>query len=451
MNASQRQNLINTIDTFKQIDIPNLIIHQFGAESKPEETSIGDYSLSEFYSLTKRVFAQLESRIHQPSMWQMLPASQQFQNDFGYCDLNSYCTHLIAYINANQYNDAVNMLKPLIYYQIINGFWEQPKSIDLDIRTQNLDNLESMATIVAQHSEQKRVEIDELVDEVEALKNELNAIKQKKDVEFDEITQNLVSSRVHLDAIREIQNVTTESRDNINTLQQECATITIALRDKQTSIIETQGAITKQQQNSEVELNRITVEATSKLKAITTDHKYVEEKKDKVKEMMGYIADGTLSHSFKSRKIDIKKSLNWWQWGSFVGAILMGGWIFVVFLYLPATNDNAIVNMLINVAKTSPMIALFWFALTQYQKERNLLEEYAFRETIAVTLTAYLDQLEGETDEHKRALLTNTVEKLYAKPKISSEGVGVFSIKSKDLVDLVKEVKDTLVEVKTRK
>lgn len=451
MNASQRQNIINIIEAFKQINLNELFIQQFGEESKAEETSIGDYSISEFYSLTKRMFLQLEVRINQPLMWQMLPATEHFQNDFGACDLHAYCSNLVAYINNNKYTDAITLLKSLIYYQISNGFWELPKKIDLGIKAQDLDKLETRTNLISEQTELKRSKINALLAEVEALKTSLNALKTTKDTEFAEITQNLNTSQAHLSNIQKIEETATASNTIINTLKNTCSTITSDIETKQTALKETQDAIKKQQGESEAELNRITGEATATLTAITTDHQYVEEKKNKVKEMMGYIADGTLSHSFNSRKKDIKEALNWWKWGSFAGAVFMGGWIFVVFLLLPATTDNAIANMLINVAKTSPMIALFWFTLTQYQKERNLLEEYAFREAIAVTLTAYLDQLEGETDEHKRNLLTSTVERLYAKPKISSEGVGIFSFKSKDLVDLVKEVKDTLVEIKTRK
>lgn len=451
MNASQRQNVINRIDSFKEINIPELFVRQFGEESKPEETSIGDYSLSEFFALTKKMFAQLEERINQPLMWQMLPASQHFQNDFGSCDLNSNCSYLISYINGKQYPEAVSILKSLIYYQIANGFWELPKKMDLGVRAQSLDNLEIRTALIAEQTELKRGNIETLLEEVEALKASLNTLKTEKNAEFAEITQNLTTSQTHLINIQAIENSATASNASIDVLKRNCSTIFTDLETKQAALKVTQDDIKQQQEASEKELKRITEDATAKLTTINTDHQYVEEKKEKVREMMGYIADGTLSHSFNSRKTNIQKSVLWWGIGSIGCGILMGVWIFVVFIYLQATTDNVLANMFINVAKTSPMIVLFWFALTQYQKERNLLEEYAFREAIAVTLTAYLDQLEGETDEHKRSLLINTVERLYTKPKISSEGVGIFSFKSKDLVDLVKEVKDVLVEVKTKK
>ena len=142
-----------------------------------------------------------------------------------------------------------------------------------------------------------------------------------------------------------------------------------------------------------------------------------------------------------------------WGMGSFVSALLMGVWIFVVFAYLNTSvagdtiaNSAAVIlaNLVINIAKTSPIVALFWFSLTQYIKERNLQEEYAFREAVAVTLTAYLDQLDGEEDEHKRTLLMNTVEKLYTKPVLAGEKGLSVSLSSKDIAEALKNLGDAL-------
>ena len=131
----------------------------------------------------------------------------------------------------------------------------------------------------------------------------------------------------------------------------------------------------------------------------------------------------------------------------------MGVWIYVVFTCLTSSTGKIVVDMLINVAKTTPLIALFWFSLKQYSKERNLAEEYAFREAVSVTLTAYANQVvRGEEESNERIdLIRETVEKLYTKPQITNEGIGLFSFKSKDIVDLLKEVKEIVGEFKNLK
>lgn len=43
--------------------------------------------------------------------------------------------------------------------------------------------------------------------------------------------------------------------------------------------------------------------------------------------------------------------------------------------------------------KTFPVACMIVYFFKEYSKERALTEEYAFREAVAITLKAYLDQL----------------------------------------------------------
>ncbi len=176
---------------------------------------------------------------------------------------------------------------------------------------------------------------------------------------------------------------------------------------------------------------------------------------------MFFIKDGTLAHSFNSRKKTIQFSVSLWGFLTLAGTILMGAWIWFVFAYLQ-TNiasgtqyaESGIIifaNLIINIGKLSPMVILLWFILAQYKKERHLLEEYAYREAVAVTLTSYLEQLEGEKDDNKCTLLMNTVEKLYSQPRMLTEKESAVQIKYSDfketlnsLVELFKSVQNTL-------
>ena len=175
-----------------------------------------------------------------------------------------------------------------------------------------------------------------------------------------------------------------------------------------------------------------TEEAKSKITQIASDFAQVSSHAEEVRKMMHFINDGTLTHSFNKRKRTI-----WWSvlvWGilCFLGIIVLGGWIWYVFTHLQTNlaegtqlSDTGIIifaNLIVNVAKTSPAVVLLWFILAQYKKERHLLEEYAFREAVAATLTSYLDQLDGEKDSNKCTLLMDTVEKLYTQPIMMTNG-----------------------------
>ena len=101
-------------------------------------------------------------------------------------------------------------------------------------------------------------------------------------------------------------------------------------------------------------------------------------------------------------------------------------------------------NIIINGIKSSPLFLMLGFALTQYQKERNLLEEYAFRESVAVTLTAYLEQMPEKEDEDKRKMLISTVEQLYTKPVIANKEYDLIKFDTKDLSESTKTLKEII-------
>lgn len=451
MNANQRQNVINQIDKFKSLNLQEIFTSKFGADANPEETSAEDYSVVEIFSLSERMVIQLEERINMPSIWQMLPAVHSFNNDFPNCDVYSQLSQLVVYLGRGEYQNCVHPLKSLIYYQIINGFWDRPKKIELGVRMQNLEEIERKLSLIQTHQDERRKQLEGLLANATTAKESLEIFVSEETQKFEYLTANLEASNRKL---AEIERDLAEGKSvlsDIVDLKNQSETLKKHIESIQDSAKNTQEEIDVAFETFKKASSESLTNSENKLAQIDTDHQYVSEKKEEVRKMMGYIADGTLSHSFNSRKSKIQISVWWWFAGSMFSAVLMGIWIFVVFIHLKADTGYPVADIFINIAKTSPMIVLFWFSLSQYQKERNLLEEYAFREAMAVTLTAYLEQLHGEEDKNKQDLLLRTVEKLYTKPKISSEGVGLFSFKSKDLVDLVKEVKDVMIELKSKK
>lgn len=166
---------------------------------------------------------------------------------------------------------------------------------------------------------------------------------------------------------------------------------------------------------------------------------------------MGYIADGTLSHSFNKRKDDLSKQITKWFWACVITTILAIGWVCVVFFWLSANTESEWADILINGIKSSPLFLLLGFSISQYQKERNLMEEYAFRESVAVTLTAYLEQMPEKEDEDKRKMLISTVEQLYTKPVIANKEYGLLKFDSKDLSETSKTLKELVETLLNRK
>ena len=197
------------------------------------------------------------------------------------------------------------------------------------------------------------------------------------------------------------------------------------------------------------ELKNIRVEADNMIESISSNFATVSKYTTEVKNMMGYIKDGTLAHSFNKRKGEVETRVKWWTKISGGLLVLMVIWICVVFFKLSANTGYAWADIIINGIKSSPLVFAFGYALNEMSKERNLLEEYAFREAIAVTLTAYLEQLKDTEDGKScEALLTSTIEKLYTKPVISNKEYKMINFSAKDAKDILSDAANVIKSAK---
>ena len=214
------------------------------------------------------------------------------------------------------------------------------------------------------------------------------------------------------------------------------------LEQKREKVSSGQNEIEKQMVLINNNLETLETNTKEKIDLIQSGYDSVSSHVEEVRKMMGYIADGTLSHSFNKRKVNIKRSEKLWMWISLGSLALLIVWICVVFIWLSANTGIVWADILINGIKASPLAFAFGFALKEYSKERNLLEEYAFREAVAVTITAYLEQLNGDNTEEQKKLLVSTVEKLYTKPIISNKEYKLFNLDTKDIAKTVEKVKE---------
>lgn len=104
--------------------------------------------------------------------------------------------------------------------------------------------------------------------------------------------------------------------------------------------------------------------------------------------------------------------------------------------------------MLVGALKASPLAYFFVYSIRRYSSERLLNEEYAFREVIAVTLNGYLSRLNVEKDPNAIELFKQAIAKLYIKPRLSKDDGAIIKDEIKELIGLIKQVKDTIGSIK---
>lgn len=142
-------------------------------------------------------------------------------------------------------------------------------------------------------------------------------------------------------------------------------------------------------------------------------HKSYEERSEYLNDLIGREVGASLFETFKARK----KELNWTIliWGGLVpvAAGLTIWWITSIFNGT-SLAELAWQSFAVNSLKIIPALAFMWFVISQYSKERNFQEEYAFKSAVALTVNSYAEQL--NTDENKDKLIMESVDKIYRTP-----------------------------------
>ena len=133
-------------------------------------------------------------------------------------------------------------------------------------------------------------------------------------------------------------------------------------------------------------------------------------------------------------------------------SVLTGVWIVIVFTCLLPHFTNEWLNIMISILKTSPAFILLGFVFSQYKKERNLQEEYAFKSAVAMTLTAYSEML-SESDDPKnisrQQMLLKSIEMVYNQPQIyPAKSEPLFSFNTKSLKETIETLSEAVKNIK---
>lgn len=77
-----------------------------------------------------------------------------------------------------------------------------------------------------------------------------------------------------------------------------------------------------------------------------------------------------------------------------LGAIGIGVWIFL-------TGDGTLQSVLGRLALIPVLMAAAWFCASQFVKQKNLTEDYAYKSVLTKSLVGFADQLSTDTDKGK--------------------------------------------------
>ena len=437
MNSTQKQSILDAIEEFKKTDLITPFKNKYKDAATLDNIVVSEYSIAELFAIAQRAVSQLEDFLENGN-WRIIPCDNIPITSYGNITLKNVIINITNYFKSANYEHVISQVKPLVYYEMRCGFWDQPKRIELGIRESSLKALEQRAELTMSHIQTREDKVKSLIDNLENKKTEIDQLIKTKKQEFEILKNNQSESNTILNDIKNSLKTATTTESSIDSLNNKAKTILTTLESSQTKVEDQIKSSKDNLVESENALNKFKNESDSKIKEITSNFLEVSNNTEEVRKMMGYIADGTLSHSFNKRKKEITISIRWWGFWTILSLLALVAWIYVVFTYFSANTSNEWANIIINSIKSSPLAFVFGYALTQLSKERTIKEEYAYRESVALTLTAYLEQLGCEDNKEKQNLLLQTIEKLYEKPNLAnSDSVSSIKVNSKDLTDAI--------------
>ena len=452
MNITQKQAILTEIETIQGFDFDQTIISQSPENTDLNTVMFGKYNALEFKSLLYKAIEQLKSELEKGfGLW--LPNQETFSNDFGQVTLNSDLTTLRTYISNIAYKDnAAEILDRLIYYQIRQGFWDRSSVKLHDVNTDKINAAQQELELVQKNLSANLIQFEGLKSQFETKQEEINAFFTTKKEEMTEVNRLLSEATTSNTRITELVSTATNKETEISGLlknvNEKVITVTENIGAYQTSFtsIETEAAKLKQQ------LDGTILTALQDLDKAKDGIGFVDSKREEIVRLTGMAADGSLGSRFNQRQITLSDELKYWKVRLPWVSIAVVAWVIVVFTWLPTHTDNTWINLLVNLLKTTPAFILMGFVFSQYSKERNLQEEYAFKSAVAMTLTAYSSMLEkGDDDANKtrQEMLLKSIQQVYLQPRIHPEKPDkLYSMNGKHLKEAIQTLSDAVKNIK---
>jgi hypothetical protein len=445
MNITQRQNVLNSIEQIENLNMYELLNAQFPSEGDAQKIQIGSFNAAQLIQLLQRITSQLKAELND-GLGLILPQSQNFQNDYGSVNIESDFANIVLWLQSGDFASVATRIESLIYYQVINGFWDKART-KADATKTETERLVRELNVVESKLNSFIERNAALVKNLEKATNDVTLFLESKRQEFTTLTENQNTSIATLQSINEVLTRATAIEVEIKTLLKNqtdsASTVEKSIETNQSDFDTLNEKLTNLQGSLTETLNT----ANTDLKKIVDAKTEIESRINESKRLLGLSADAALGGKFSIREGKVSKSLFWWRVAVGVSVAIAVTWSVVVFLCLATKSSLPYLDIIVNLVKTAPGFILMGYVMAQYNKERAIEEEYAFRAAISETINAYADLLAGHdgTDSKnvsRQTMLLDAIKQVYAKPQMHKEAdpKNFYKDSSKELLEVLKNL-----------
>jgi len=458
MDIDQKNKILQILSNIETLDIgkfPELIFKNQDITT----INIGTYTLSDYIVAIKRLVKQFQTEFMDNGNY--LPFQYNFQNDFGNGNLQIDLQNLLNLLSQkthNGLNQSISWLNRLIYYQIANGFWDKSKIKIHKADEIKLSELNEKLELISTQLSTNQENFKEQINSLEKEKKNLSAFITQKQHELQQITNNLQSSNSNNNQINQLLNTSTATSGKIDAiLSQQTQNIDIQKKNG-----EIQDTYFKQQKDIFANLEKTLSEKVKKIESqivqFDENLNFVEDKKAFFEERNTYLTNligrevgVSLFETFKQRKNELTKPVKNWLWIVVSMSVLTFLAIITIFtngfgLWGEILKEFTTIQLITNTIKTFTFFFLLFYSISQYNKERNFQEEYAFKSAVALTIKAYADIIKAEN--LKDEMIISSVMAVYKSPTVEK---GRNKKESNAIFETAKELLGTAIDVMKKK
>jgi hypothetical protein len=451
MNKETIKTILEKIAQIKSVNLLENAFAAFPGEDLENIQATNDFSIANAIRLIDRCMQQFEEAFSN-SENQILPLTISVLEVDGSSSssLIARLDELLTYAQTKDttFNQIGSSLRWLISYQQMFGIWDKSEKkihsvdeIKLKEQQKELAALSKKLTEVLKSSEELAISHASNIKQLEDL------IRTKND-EFVSLANMVGKANNETSQITQLWEQATRQKGEFDNLINQ-ANQGIANIGSQNTTQKGEFETLKSALDTE-RLGLVTTiqEAQDSLESIEGSKLEINQRLEEAKRLLGLSGDVALGGKFSQREIAVKGTLTKWLNRIIQSAIIAVIWAVIVFTWFKADTGIAYLDLLVNLVKTSPGFIIMGFIMAQYNKERALEEEYAFRAAVAETINAYADLLEGKDEkdlknESRQKMLLDAIKQVYAKPQMHKENIKAKTYKESaaELIEILKNIK----------
>lgn len=424
MTLEQSKSVSAQIENLLKSDIEKKIAGFYKDQSEIDKIQISRLSIGDFIALTKRILMQIDKEINSENRF-VLPFTHNVL-EVGQLNLDQAISTLNSQISSNQLSSAEHYLFWLTQYALNNGFYDRAKYKIHPIETLKINEQKDKLDLLNENFNNLNDSYKILVKNLESSKNDIESYYQQKQNELQSISSNLSTSTSNNNQINDLLNQSNINNTKIlavlEQIEKEKTRVEKINSDTQSKFEElttSYNSVLKELQDSDVLYKSKNDDFTKRLSFVEGRTDYFNERNEYLDNLIGREVGASLFETFKQRKTELNKPLSFWRWA----VMILGGLTFVIVLGI-FTNFFGLFGeiqttfswelIVVNAVKSTPFFFLLYYAISQYNKERNFQEEYAFKSASALTIKAYADIL--NENNNKDQLILKAVYNVYRSP-----------------------------------